>query len=1053
RRTRPFETDASVAVGFLDETQFEYETVKSKILVRPGGIASLAGAFDKPFTGGDGVPDAACAIRTELELAPGAQQELAFVIAVDDTAEGAISRVVAARRRGIVGAARAARSPVATTRLEDRIGQSVLPQLFYPRRENAEGIAAAQHNEMGLHGLWGLSISGDYPIVLFEARQPEDVVLCEGYIKLMQKLRLCNVLFDLVVAYSHPSQGEDTVREALAQVAHNCMAEDFLDARIGIHPVNLARHDARVRTLLFAAASHVVEQSLVRTPKPAGRYVPLHPVPVQKEELHIIGEDRIIGGVFTKERFYSTGTPDVPWCHILSNPAFGTLLSDKALGFSWAVNSRENKLTPWYNDLSLDNVGEMLLADIGGVRYDLVDGALASFSPRDAVYEGRAGGIKTRVVVSVSPGGCAKYLDVAFENTQKEEIAIELSYYTEPVLGVNRTTARHLIPRRHGGMLMLTNPFNTAVGGCMAVGCDKQELHLHCDRAAFLCGEPAPEQLAPNDDPCAAVIHPFKLPPSGRYTARFILSYGANPDACLQQIYKTPQQRAEENSIWIDTPDKTLNHLINTWLPHQTAHARMMGRTGYYQCGGAWGFRDQLQDVCACLLISPRMARRHIVRAAGVQFKEGDVLHWWHSLPESGGGIRGVRTRYSDDLLWLPYTVCEYLEKTGDDELLGVRIPYLGGAELAIGEHERYFGPSRSDETGDIYDHCCRAIDHAMRLGGHGLPLMGSGDWNDGFNLVGADGRGESVWLALFLTLVLERFAPVCERRGDTARAKRCHNNAALLRQAVDDHCYDGGWYLRAFYDDGMKMGSAANDECRIDSLPQSFAVFADMPDKERVHRALENAYSQLVDRENGIVKLFTPAFSKGMQNPGYVKAYPAGLRENGGQYTHAAVWFAQALLKAGMTEKGYEILCMLNPANKYKNERTAQAYKLEPYYIAADVYTNPSAYGRGGWSIYTGAAGWYYRAVVEDLLGVRLRGQYVELAPGMPKEWDGFSMRLVFSGTTIRVSVSAQAQDAPAAVRVALDGGVHDISLACKGVCATGKGAPFVGKGPNDKK
>ncbi len=1033
RRTRLYETDVSIAIGFLDETAFEYETVKYKLLTLPYGIASLAQAFERPFLGGEGVPDAVCAIRTEIELAAGAQKELSFVIAVDDTQEGAVSRVVAARRRGAISSARAARSPVSTTGLEDRIGQSVLPQLFYPRRECRDSIAAALINELGVYGLWGLSISGDFPIVLIEVHDPDDVVRCEGYIKLMQKLRVCNVFFDLVVLY-HNAVHDDAIRAALSQLAYDCMAEDLLGARVGIHAVNLAFHDAKVRTLLYAAASHVVEQTLVRPPHPVTDYLPLHITPVEQERLTLVGEDRILGGAFTRERFYVTGTPDAPWCHVLSNPVFGTLVSNKALGFSWAVNARENKLTPWFNDLSLDNVGEMLLMDTGGVRYDLVGGALASFSPRDAVYEGRAAGgkLKTTVTVTISPTSCAKYLDVALENTKEEAMDIELSYYTEPVLGVNRTTARHLIPGMHSGMLTLVNPFNTAVGGCMAVGCDKTEVFYHCERAAFLCGNTVPELPYPNDDPCAAVIHPFKLPPSGRYTVRFVLCYGKDRDACVRQQRLVQQRREEENSIWIDTPDRLLNHLINTWLPYQTKHARVTGRTGYYQCGGAWGFRDQLQDVCATLLLSPKIARQHILRAAGAQFKEGDVLHWWHSLPERGGGMRGVRTRYSDDLLWLPYTVCEYLEKTGDRSVLQVRIPYLGGAPLSSGEQERYFGPPVSDEVGDIYDHCCRAIDRAMRLGEHGLPLIGCGDWNDGFNTVGAEGRGESVWLALFLAHVLDRFVPVCKERGDTERAERLANNAELLRGAVDEHCYDGAWYLRAFYDDGTKMGSAHNDECRIDSLPQSFAVFANMPDRHRVHTALQSAYSKLVDRENGIVRLFTPSFNKGMQNPGYVKAYPPGIRENGGQYTHAAIWLAQAMLKAGMTEKGYELLCLINPAAKYKEERTARDYKLEPYYLAADVYTNPAVYGKGGWSIYTGAAAWYYRAVVEDLLGVCLRGQTLELAPRIPAAWDGFGMRLSFFGTSVRVRISRTNSGAPVAITIPLDGGVHDIKLSC---------------------
>ena len=1030
RRTRPSETDVSLAAGFLDDTAFEYETVKPNVLELPYGISSLNKAFEKPFTGKEGIPDAVCAIRVSVELPPNAQKELAFMLMVDDTPEGAISRMMAAKRRGVISSARAAKSPVATTKLEDRIGQSVLPLLFYPKRERAESMKAAQENALGVNGLWGLSISGDFPIVLFEAKNAEEVKRCEGYIRLMQKLRLCGVFFDLVIAYHEP-EGGGLVRNALYETAKACTAEDLIGARVGIHAVNLSRHGEQVKTLLYAAASHVVEEGLVRT---GVEYKPYHPAdiaPVEKAKVRLVGEDRLLGGAFTKERFYITGTPKAPWCHILANPAFGTLVSDKALGFSWAINSRENKLTPWFNDLAMDNIGEMLLAEVNGRLYDLVDGALTSFSAENAVYEGIAGNVKTTVTVTVSKTGAIKYCDVSLHNTLKEEVAINLAYYTEPVLGVNRRTSRYIVPTQSEGRLLLHNPYNTAVGGNMALSCDKEDVYFNCDRAAILSGSLKAGAVAPSDDPCAAIIHPFKLPPSGKYTARFILSFGMSREACEVQSRTRPEEnRFEENRLWIDTPDKTLNHLFNVWLPHQISRARLMGRTGYYQCGGAWGFRDQLQDVCAYLLLSPKIAKQQIIRAAGAQFKEGDVLHWWHNLPKEKGGKRGVRTRYSDDLVWLPYTVCEYLEKTGDEDLLAIPVRFLSGDELTAKEHERYFEPQTSDEAGDIYEHCCRAIDRAVRLGEHGLPLIGCGDWNDGFNLVGVEGKGESVWLALFLAITLERFAFICDRRKDTARAEQYRTQAALLKKNVDEHCYDGGWYLRAFYDDGSKMGSVENDECRIDSLPQSFAVFADLPDKERVRTALLNAYEQLTDRENGIVRLFTPSFQKGNQSPGYVKAYPCGLRENGGQYTHAAVWLAQALLKFGLTEQGYELLCLINPANKYKNETTAEAYRLEPYYIAADVYTNPSAYGRGGWSIYTGAAGWYYRTVFESLLGVRVLGSHVEVKPKLPEAWDGFSLRLEIQKTVIKVTVAKENKSAKAEAVIPLDGKAHEVKL-----------------------
>ncbi|MFQ8600119.1 MAG: GH36-type glycosyl hydrolase domain-containing protein [Oscillospiraceae bacterium] len=375
-------------------------------------------------------------------------------------------------------------------------------------------------------------------------------------------------------------------------------------------------------------------------------------------------------------------------------------------------------------------------------------------------------------------------------------------------------------------------------------------------------------------------------------------------------------------------------------------------------------------------------------------------------MPKQGGGLRGVRTKYSDDLLWLVYAACEYLEKTGDYSLLDVPVRYLQGPELEEDEHERYFEPSRSRVKEDVYDHCRRAVERSLKTGAHGLPLIGCGDWNDGYNRVGAKGRGESVWLAMFLSIVLERFADVCDRRGEDGDAVRYRRHARQLKADIDEHCWDGGWYIRAFYDDGAKMGSSESDECQIDSLPQSFSVLCGMPDTERVQTAMGSARERLVDWENDIIRLFAPAFADSVKDPGYVKAYPAGIRENGGQYTHASVWFAMAMLALGRADEGYALVKMLNPAHRCLDEKRARRYRLEPYYMAADIYTNPSAYARGGWSLYTGAAGWYYRTVVEQMLGIRLRGDELLLRPVLPDALEGFSAELRFADTRVSLRV-----------------------------------------------
>ena len=668
--------------------------------------------------------------------------------------------------------------------------------------------------------------------------------------------------------------------------------------------------------------------------------------------------------------------------------------------------------------------------------FDLISGSSAVFEPNFAFYAGEARGVRCAVKVTVPGKGCAKQVDVLFENTTDREIRLDCAYYTEPVLGVNRRNSRLISPQFRDGKLLFHNPFNTAVKSHMALSCDRQEVRAICDRVGFLNGDWEKSAAAPCADLCGALVTGIELPPRRKEKVRFVLSYGMTERSAAQLAeLPLPKPEADKNRIRIQTPDAYLDHLVNTWLPWQTLGARVMARIGFYQAGGAYGFRDQLQDVTSYLLIDPKWAKRQILRCAAVQFEEGDVMHWWHILPKNAGGLKGVRTRYSDDLLWLPYAVCEYVEKTGDSGILDIETRYLSAPVLKEHEHELYLEPGIAPRKGSVYEHCLRAIDHAMRLGEYGLPLMGSGDWNDGYNTVGAGGRGQSVWLAMFLVIVLERFSALCERRSDSERAEKLREDAEKLRRNIDENAWDGDWYLRAFYDDLSKMGTHEDTECKIDSLPQSFAVLCGMPDRERVNTALSNAWRYLVDEKGRVVKLFTEAFDKSDKDPGYVKAYPKGVRENGGQYTHGAIWFAMALLENGDCDKGYQLLQILNPAYRCSNQELAERYKLEPYYIAADIYTGRDYYGRGGWSIYTGSAGWYYRTAVESLLGVYKKGDVLELSPRIPSSWDGFRMQLTLDGTQLDVSVRRGGAyrlevDGKEVSTVHLDGGKHTVEL-----------------------
>lgn len=1014
-----------LGVGFLENIEFEYETNRENILKRPKGITSVYESFEELFNQGDGTPDPCIAIRFKSIIQSNSQNNCTLFTLAGNSREEIINNFVNLRDQGEITKESTANSPLVVDSLEGRISEAILPSILYNVGSSDIISKAIEINKLNLTNLWQFGISGDLQIILLNLESKDDIYKLKSHVMCQSTLRLCTVDYDIVILFNDDKLVANLKLE---------IDESLIGLKGGVHLINISTQPEEILTLLKATCCYYGNEIL--TNDLDVKYFPITFNPVNKQKTNLESNENIYEvdkGFFYEDKFYVTGTPKLPWCHILANPVFGNLLSDKSLGFSFAINSRENKITPWSNDTMLDNQGEMLIVRLGDNYFDIINGATAIFSPNYVEYIGEFENIKTKVRVVIPSNGMVKKLEVELENGNNSPVDIKIVYYIEPVLGVSRDSSRQVSQYKKGNILYVKNPFNQSVRSYVGITCDQESLFL-CDRFSFMSGNWDKEVFSKTASVGCIVSKTILPKESTKLVYKMIFSSSEQAIKVIDEIQDF-KIHEDKNKIVINTKDNHLNFMFNTWLPWQNLGCRIYGRTGFFQCGGAYGFRDQLQDVSSYVLLDPDLAKTHIIRACSSQFFEGDVLHWWHNLPKYGGGKKGVRTRYSDDLLWLPYTLCEYINKTNDYSILDIKVSYLSGEVLSPDEHERYLQVEYSDKKESVYEHCIRAIDKAYTLGENNLPLMGCGDWNDGYNKVGENARGESVWLGQFLSIVLSEFSAICDFKKDKNRAIRYKENSKKLLSSIDESCWDGDWYIRAFFDNGEKMGTSNSDECKIDSLPQSFSVISNMPDKDRVKKAMESAYAKLVDKEYDIIKLFTPAYSKSSQNPGYVKSYPEGVRENGGQYTHASVWFAMATLMMGEVEKGYDLINMLNPAYRYKNKELSDKYMLEPYYMAADIYTNKNAYARGGWSLYTGAAGWYYKVIFEHFLGIKISGETIKISPNLPKEYNDFEINMVYNKTRLNIKVRRKGKynlidNGSFVDYIKLDGKLHEIEV-----------------------
>jgi len=729
-----------------------------------------------------------------------------------------------------------------------------------------------------------------------------------------------------------------------------------------------------------------------------------------------------------------------PWVNVLANPWFGTVVSESGGAYTWCENAHSYRLTPWHNDPVADPSGEAFyLRDEDDGRFwsptPLPAGGALPYTTRHGfgytAFEYSDGGLTSELRTFVAIDAPLKFVILKLRNHSGRSRRLSLTAFFELVLGAHRAVnLPHIVTELDpaSGGILARNAYNSEFAARVAfLDCSEPARSVCGDRLEFLgrngnAAAPAAlnrvrlsGRVGAGLDPCLAMQIPFEL--ADAQEREIVFTFGSGRDVAdartlLHRFRGTGAARttlAAVVSYWnltlgavkVRTPDPAVDFLTNGWLLYQVLTSRMWGRSGFYQSGGAFGFRDQLQDSMALVHTEPALLREQILRSAARQFLEGDVQHWWH--PPLG---RGVRTRISDDYLWLPNAVCRYVAALGDTGVLGEKVEFIEGRTVKPEEDSYYDLPIRSEESATIYEHCVRSIKHGLRFGSHGLPLMGSGDWNDGMNLVGDHGQGESVWLAFFLYDVLVRFAALARLRKDEPFAELCVAEAAKLQLNIEEHGWDGEWYLRAFFDSGEPLGSATNPECQIDSLPQSWSVLSRAGEPGRARQALEAVNRRLVRRDLGLIQLFTPPFDTSDMKPGYVKGYLPGVRENGGQYTHAAVWAVMAFAAVGDAERAWELFHLINPIRHGNSEAAIARYKVEPYVIAADVYTNPQHAGRGGWTWYTGSAGWMYRLVVESLLGLHLEIDHLRLAPVIPRDWPAFDIDYRYRKTVYHIHV-----------------------------------------------
>ena len=1085
-----------MAVHGVETGEVSYETDRIRFIGRGNTIADPeAMKSSSRLSGSAGsVLDPIAAIRHQITIGPEKSATIIIVNGMGETRDACMELAGKYQDRHLADRVfdlawthsqvllRQINATEADAQLYGRLASSVI----YANSSLRAGPGTLIKNRRGQSGLWGYSISGDLPIVLLQIEDPASINLVRQLVQAHAYWRLKGLALDLVIWNEDHAGYRQLLHEQIMGLIAASTDANVTDRPGGIfvRPSDQISKEDRV---LFQAVARVIitdrRGTLTDQLEQPGFTESMLPAHLQTRTTR--GDTPAIAAKPRQDLMFGNGlggfTPDgreyvistaqgqvtpAPWVNVLANRHFGTVVSENGLAYTWRENAHEFRLTPWYNDPVSDASGEAYyirdedrghfwsptpLPSRGATPYVTRHGFGYS------VFEHTERGISTEVWVYVALDAAVKFTVLKVRNLSGRTRRLSATGYVEWVLGDLRSkTAMHVITEINptSGALFARNPYNAEFGNRTAFfNVDDSTRTMSGDRMEFLGRNGTlahPAAMARSRlsgkvgvalDPCGAIQVAFELADGEEREIVFTLGAGRDDDDAGNMAHRfrgAAAARVTLEAVWqywnhtlgavhVETRDRSINFLANGWLLYQTLACRLWGRSGYYQSGGAFGFRDQLQDVMALLHAEPQLMREHLLLCASRQYSEGDVQHWWH--PPSG---RGVRTHCSDDFLWLPYATCHYVLTTGDKGVLDELVHFVKGRPVNAEEDSYYDLPGSPEEKTSLYDHCVRAITRGLRFGEHGLPFIGSGDWNDGMNMVGKDGKGESVWLAFFLYEVLMKFIEVARLHGDLPFAERCEREAGKLNRNIEEHGWDGEWYLRAFFDDGTPLGSADNPECRIDSIAQSWSVLSGAGSATRSRKAMDAVDKHLVRREAALIQLLDPPFDKSDLNPGYIKGYVPGVRENGGQYTHGAIWAAMAFATMGDSKRVWELLTMINPVNHGGSAKGMETYKVEPYVVAADVYAVSPHTGRGGWTWYTGAAGWMYRLIVESLLGLRREAEKLYVKPCLPADWEGFTVHYRYRETVYHIKV-VQGRAGEGGESVTVDGVVqreHTIPL-----------------------